>query len=163
MCVSLRIGYSLTLVLMAVLQAPQQKTATQHCPPGYDVFGPYAVPYEGKVNIGGNMRAFVWLHWHEHRPGCATITYASLEGAACTDADTIEAGKEGRWHIVNSYKCGPGGRGYPPPSSGTSTWYVVGRVRQGPKAEPVPDSAELPGQDYFLEVRDLSGREKGVL
>ena len=163
MCVSLRIAYSLTLVLMAALQAPQKKTATQQCPPGYDVFGPYAAPYGGKVNIGGDRRAFIWLHWHEHRPACATITYTPPEGGTCTETDTIEAGKEGRWHIVRSSKCGPGGRGYPPPSSGTSTWYVVGRVRQGPKAEPVPDSAELPGQDYFLEVRDLSGREKGTL
>jgi hypothetical protein len=150
---------------MAVLQAPQQKTATQHCPAGYDAFGPYTVPWGGKVDeIYGNMRAFIWLHWHEHRPACAAITYTEIiEDVTCTEAYTIEAGKEGRWHIDGGFKCGPGGKGYPRPASMTSTWYDVRRVRQSPQAEPVPDSAELPGQSYFLKLRDLSGRKEGTL
>jgi hypothetical protein len=164
-----RSTWAWTLVLMALLQAPQRTTARHPCPPGYEAFGPSTVPLGGAVGqVYGNMRAFIWLHWHEHRPGCATLTYTSPpEFVTCTEAYTIGPDKAGRWHIDEDLTCGPGGRGNPPPTSATSTWYYVQRVPQGstrgPQHEALPDSAELPGSSYFLRLRDLSGRKEGRL
>jgi hypothetical protein len=154
------------LLCLVAVGIPPSCTPTHHCAAGDDLFGPYTVPSGG--NLGetlSKLRGFIWLHWHEQRRGCAEVTTTSMwEGVRCTNIYTVEADKDGRWYILDEWKCGPGTRGVPKATSGTSTWNSVQRVPEGGpgwrRNEPLPDSVDAPADSYVLVVKDLSGRTR---
>jgi hypothetical protein len=142
------------------------------CKGGYDVSPPYTIPLIGKPGeralIYNKTRAFVWAHWHERRPGCATLTTTSTaEFVKCTDSYIIEPEKGGRWHIDERMKCGPGAGGWPKPRAERTMWYSVRRVAKsgigGRANEPLPDSADVPASSYVLIFSDTSGRKSREL
>ena len=155
------------LLCLAAVYIPPACAPTHHCPPGSDVFGPYTVPYGGKgYETLTKLRGFIWLQWHEHRPGCAEVTTTSMEeGVRCTSIYIVEPDKRGTWHIFHEWKCGPGTRGIPKATSGRSTFYSVQRIRQDSpgreRSEELPDSADVPASTYLLDLMDISGQKKG--
>ncbi len=158
-----------TGLILAIVGLAPASAARHRCPTGIDVFGPYTVPYGGEVGkMYTTLRGFLWQHWHERRSACAQVTSTSIEESVrCTNMYIIEADKHGRWRIVNEWKCGPGGRGWPRATSGKSTWYSVQRVPEGGAGwrdnKPFPDSEDLPSDSYVLVFRDISGRNESPL
>jgi hypothetical protein len=160
--------FRVLVCLVAVYILPACGPA-HRCPTGYDLFGPYTVPLGGKVvEMLDRVRGFIWLHWHGRRPGCAEVTTTDpAEGVRCTSIYIVEPDKQGRWHILEEWKCGPGARGVPKATSGSSVWYSVQRVPEGGagwrRNEPIPDSADVPADSYVLVLRDLSGGNESPL
>jgi hypothetical protein len=157
------------LLCLAAVYIPPACSPTRHCPTGYDVFGPYTVPYGGKVfEAMSKVRGFVWLHWHDRRRGCAEVTTTSMEeGVRCTNIYIIEPDEQGRWYILDKWKCEPGSGEIPKATSGMATWYSVQRIPQSgagrARNQPLPDSVEVPADSYVLEFADMPGRNKSGL
>ena len=164
------LGRSFKVLLYVVAVAtPPACTRAHHCPPGYDIFGPYTVPAGGNVGeILSQRRGFIWRHWHDHRPACAEVTTTSMwEGVRCASILIVEPDQRGRWHVIEKWDCGPGTGGTPKATSGTSTWYSVERVREGGagwrRNPQIPDSENVPPDSYILVFRDISGRNESPM
>jgi hypothetical protein len=143
-------------------------TPTHHCPKGYDLFGPYTLPLQGRAyQVTARERGFIWAHWQQRRPCCAQVTTTdSAEGVRCTNLFIVEPDRDGRWHIIEDLNCGPGVRGLAKPAFGTWTWYSLQRVPLGGagwrKNKPLPDTADAAPDSYLFRVNDLSGRKETI-
>lgn len=147
-------------LLLIIAQTPATGYAKERDWAGYDVFGPYTVPWGGNVaKMWDDLQDFVWIHWHERRRGYAVVTTTSIEeGVVCTNTYVVETDKRGSWRVMNEWKCKGGHR----PRAGRRTATSVQRLAKDSKGhwteESLPDSVEAPAGSYVLRFRDKSGR-----
>jgi hypothetical protein len=160
------------LLVLVFIAFPSPGGVVQGCKKGYDVSGPYTVPVIAKPGVRdliyNKTRAFVWSHWHQRRPGCATLTTTNTaEFVKCTKSYIIEPEKGALWHIDEQTKCGPAADGSRKAKAERTIWYSVRRVAKsdagGRANEPLPDSADAPAGSYVLILSDRSGRKSREL
>ena len=75
----------------------------KHEVPRYDEGGTFKttldVPAAQRIKMSGEIRAFIWEHWSEHRRGKLQIIAQSIEGQVSLQKIFIEPAANGHWRV----------------------------------------------------------------
>jgi hypothetical protein len=117
------------------------------------------------VHKDAEIRAFLWDHWRQRKPGKLVETRYSKEGVPATTTFILEPDTKGHWTIAVERRWPPR-RGSTPEHDHTEyRVYSIRRIEprnggQSPAAF-IADDAVRPGDRYWLVFYDEQGKETG--
>lgn len=70
----------------------------------YDTIGPFVLgnepAFENDYKRMGEIRSFIWEHWHDRRRGWLSATFYTIEGDKTVSKFFVEPDETGAWHVL---------------------------------------------------------------
>ena len=134
-----------------------------------DLGGPYVIETldRNRAKKEGEIRDFIWTHWHQKRSGRLVATWYSKEGVPAETAYVLENDEKGVWSMKVTMQWPPERGSDPEHNRSEYRVYSVRRIEprhdgQSP-AVFIPDDKSTQGASYWLVFYSLQHKKTGGL
>lgn len=160
----LAFALSLGIAFFGAKQTRGQQT--KHAVREYDDGGTFRatldVPTAQRVKISGEIDAFIWDHWSEHRRGKLQIIGQTIEGQVKVQKLFIEPDDRGHWHIRDEEEADVHRGTQPAPAKSLDVYDEVRRIDID-SGQAIPASQKRTAGTYHLLLINTSKGAQWVL